>query len=560
MKACSLQLTGDLGLVIVVKGALDCCVLFPPEGLASCKGNSEEPRNVCLGRVISGQYDPFSLNSTAKCFTKCRLTNDSCSLENLQRYWQGFEVYLVESSSTETVNMTFVKTLVRNFSTDTSDAVIISLTPSQIPRQVMENKDKTSDTVQLPRSFFGSFRGKKPMVRLAITILDIGSGNLFKGPRLSQEDGGSVLNNHLVGLSVGNTPVTGLDEPVEITFSHQQNLSNMTLTCVFWDVTKGDWSSKGCSTHHKRGTTKCRCDHLTFFALLLRPILDKATVQALTYISQAGCGASMLFLTFTIIFYTVLRFSRQRFKSEDATKIHVALSISLFLLNLTFFIIVGSGSQGSNAACWARGAVFHYFLLCTFTWMGLEAFHLYLLILRVFNTYFGHYLLKLNLVGWGLPALVVICTGSANSYGRYRIHDEDNRTTLELCWFHKNTALYVTVHGYFLITFLFSAVVLALVAWKIFTLSSAMAGKEQGPNWKGVLTVLGLSSLVGVTWGLAILTPLGLSTVYIFAVLNSLQGVFIFCWFIIFYFPSQHATSSSSGTARVDQDHSVSRG
>lgn len=91
----------------------------------------------------------------------------------------------------------------------------------------------------------------------------------------------------------------------------------------------------------------------------------------------------------------------QRFKSEDAPKIHVALSLSLFLLNLTFFFNMGYGPQLSGATCRARGAVFHYFLLCTFTWMGLEAFHLYLLVIKVFNTYFGHYFLKLSSVGWG---------------------------------------------------------------------------------------------------------------------------------------------------------------
>lgn len=83
----------------------------------------------------------------------------------------------------------------------------------------------------------------------------------------------------------------------------------------------------------------------------------------------------------------------------------MALSISLFLLNLAFFINVGQGSNWSDATCWARGAVFHYFLLCVFTWMGLEAFHLYLLIIKVFNTYFGHYFLKLSLVGWGRCSL-----------------------------------------------------------------------------------------------------------------------------------------------------------
>ncbi|XP_073082292.1 adhesion G protein-coupled receptor G3 isoform X3 [Manis javanica] len=398
--------------------------------------------------------------------------------------------------------MSFVKAFVKNINTSISEDLHFSLTPSQIPRQVAADEDKHSDRVRLPGSLFETLQGNQSVIRLAVMVLDIGHGNLFKGPQFSQEDGRSVLNNRLVGLSLGGTPVTRLAEPLKMTFFHQLQPPNVTLSCVFWDVTKGstgDWSSKGCSTELRATGTVCRCDHLTFFALLMRPILDQATVKALIRISQAGCGASMIFLAFTIVLYAILRFSWQRFKSEDAPKIHVALSISLFLLNLAFFINVGQGSNWSDATCWARGAVFHYFLLCVFTWMGLEAFHLYLLIIKVFNTYFGHYFLKLSLVGWGLPALMVIGTGSANSYGRYAIRDKKNITTLELCWFREKTAvsaLYVTVHGYFLITFLFNAVVLGLVAWNICTLSSSTAGKEQGQNWKGVFTVLGLSCLV----------------------------------------------------------------
>ncbi|XP_066874629.1 adhesion G protein-coupled receptor G3 isoform X8 [Kogia breviceps] len=516
---------------MVTRGALGVLLLLH---LASDQKNSatalEEPRQPCKGLINANRFDDFSLKDTAKCFSKCAQSGDeSCNLGNLQRYWLNYEIHLVEKSLTETVNMSFLTTLVKNISTNISEDLHFSLTPSQVPKQVTEDRHQHPDRVRLPRSLFESLQGSRPVVRLAITILDIGSGNVFKGPRLSLEDGSSVLNDHVVGLSLGHINVTGLAEPLEITFSHKHQPPNMTLSCVFWDVTKGssgDWSSKGCSTDFGVNRTICRCDHLTFFALLLRPILDQATVTALTRISQAGCGTSMIFLAFTIVLYAVLRFSRQRFKSEDIPKIHVALSVSLFLLNLAFFINVGHGLKGSDAACWARGAVFHYFLLCAFTWMGLEAFHLYLLVIKVFNTYFGHYFLKLSLVGWGLPALIVIGTGSANSYGPYAIRDKKNTTTLELCWFREKTAisaLYVTVHGYFLITFLFSAVVLGLVAWKIFTVSSATAGKEKGQHWKGVLTLLGLSSLVGVTWGLAILTPLGLSTVYVFAVFTSLQ-------------------------------------
>ncbi|XP_004395889.1 PREDICTED: probable G-protein coupled receptor 97 [Odobenus rosmarus divergens] len=524
----------------------------------------EQSRNVCLGLINKGQYESFYLENTAGCFTKCTQSgNEDCDLKNLQSYWLEFEYHLLESQS-GIVNMSFLKAAVQNVSTNISEDLFFSLAPSQVPGQVTEDEREHPDRVRLPRSLFESLQSNRSEVLLAITVLDVGPGNLFKGPQLSLEDGSRVLNNRLVGLSLGGIPVSRLAEPLEITFSHQHLPSNMTLSCVFWDVTKGsagDWSSTGCSTELRAKRTVCRCDHLTFFALLLKPILDRATVQFLVRISQAGCGASMIFLAFTIALYAVLRFYRQRFKSEDAPKIHVALSMSLFLLNLAFFASVGHGPKQSDATCRARGAVFHYFLLCTFTWMGLEAFHLYLLVIKVFNTYFGHYFLKLSLVGWGLPALIVFGTGSADSYGRYTIRDRRNATTLELCWFREKatvSALYTTVHGYFLVTFLFSAVVLGLVAWKIFTLPSATAGKGQGPNWKGVFTVLGLSSLVGVTWWLAILMPLGRSTIYVFAVFNSLQGVFIFCWFTMLYFPRRSAKASSSGTGRADQVHTMS--
>ncbi|XP_064437275.1 adhesion G protein-coupled receptor G3 isoform X2 [Mirounga angustirostris] len=512
-------------------------LLLWASGMENSSNKYEQPRKVCLGLINADQYDSFHLENTADCFTKCTQSgNEPCDLENLQRYWLKFEYHLLESQS-GIVNMSFLKAAVQNVRTNISEDLFFSLTPSQ------SNRSEVS---------------------LAITVLDISPGNLFKGTQLSLEDGSHILNNRLVGLSLGRIPVSRLVEPLEITFSHQRLPPNMTLSCVFWDVTKGsagDWSSTGCSTEPRAKRTVCRCDHLTFFALLLKPILDRATVQSLVRISQAGCGASMIFLAFTIVLYVVLRFYRQRFKLEDAPKIHVALSMTLFLLNLAFFFNVGYSHKQSDTTCRSWGAVFHYFLLCTFTWMGLEAFHLYLLIIKVFNTYFGHYFLKLSLVGWGLPVLIVFGAGSVDSYGRYTIRDKRNATVLELCWFQEkatDSARYITVHGYFLVTFLFGAVVLGLVAWKIFTLPSATAHKGQGPTWKGVFTVLGLSSLVGVTWWLAILTPLGQSTIYVFALFNSLQGVFIFCWFTTLYFPSRSAGASSSGTGQVNQVHTTS--
>lgn len=51
----------------------------------------------------------------------------------------------------------------------------------QIPKQVMQGEVQPTDRVRLPKSLFGALLpGKRSAVRLAITVLDIGAGNVFK--------------------------------------------------------------------------------------------------------------------------------------------------------------------------------------------------------------------------------------------------------------------------------------------------------------------------------------------------------------------------------------------
>lgn len=44
-------------------------------------------------------------------------------------------------------------------------------------------------------------------------------------------------------------------------------LPSCSALTLLWPT--GDWDSHGCSTEPGDGRTVCRCDHLTFFALLL---------------------------------------------------------------------------------------------------------------------------------------------------------------------------------------------------------------------------------------------------------------------------------------------------
>ena len=79
------------------------------------------------------------------------------------------------------------------------------------------------------------------------------------------------------------------------------------------------------------------------------------------------------------------------------------LSTALLFLNLVFLLDGWITSFHVDGLCTAIAALLHFFLLATFTWMGLEAIHMYIALVKVFNTYIRRYILKFCIVGWGKP-------------------------------------------------------------------------------------------------------------------------------------------------------------
>lgn len=78
------------------------------------------------------------------------------------------------------------------------------------------------------------------------------------------------------------------------------------------------------------------------------------------------------------------------------------LTGALLSLHLSFLLSGWWAWHGAEGhVCLALGLLLHWALLSTFTWMAIEGFHLYVLLVRVFNIYITKYLLKLSLVGWG---------------------------------------------------------------------------------------------------------------------------------------------------------------
>lgn len=74
----------------------------------------------------------------------------------------------------------------------------------------------------------------------------------------------------------------------------------------------------------------------------------------------------------------------------------------MLLLNLTFLVDAWLALYPDAVGlCISTAFFLHYFLLCAFTWMGLEAVHMYIALVKVFNNYISRFMLKFSLVGWG---------------------------------------------------------------------------------------------------------------------------------------------------------------
>lgn len=97
--------------------------------------------------------------------------------------------------------------------------------------------------------------------------------------------------------------------------------------------------------------------------------------------------------------------SFRRRRPEKSVTVHLHLAGALLCLHLSFLLsglwVLVLKESDEGWLCRGLGLLLHWSLLATFAWMALEGFHLYLLLVRVFNIYIKKYVLKLSLVAWG---------------------------------------------------------------------------------------------------------------------------------------------------------------
>lgn len=330
-----------------------------------------------------------------------------------------------------------------------------------------------------------------------------------------------VLNSKVISASLGNGRHIQLSQMVHLTMKHLKTENVTNPACVFWDYTLHGWSSEGCEVEWSNAShTGCACSHLTNFAILMDvhavPLgaNHQLALQTLTYI---GCGISILALSAAMVVFTCFRNGK-----SDRALIHKNLCMCLLIAEVIF--LAGIDRTQNRIFCGLIAGLLHYFFLAAFAWMFLEGFHLYAMLVEVFEPEQPR--ARWYVAGaYSAPALVVLVAAAVfpAGYG-----------TPTHCWLSTERMFLMSFVGPVAAVLLANWICLSMVIYMMCTHSTvSLKSKDDSKLYKirvWLNSSLVLAFLLGLTWtfGLLYLNEQTVVMAYAFTILNSLQGLFIF--------------------------------
>ncbi|KAJ8707402.1 hypothetical protein PYW08_010654 [Mythimna loreyi] len=330
-----------------------------------------------------------------------------------------------------------------------------------------------------------------------------------------------VLNSKVISASLGNGRHIQLSQMVQITMKHI-NVENVTNpACVFWDYTLHGWSPEGCQVEWSNSThTGCACSHLTNFAILMDvhgvPLsaAHELALQTLTYI---GCGISTVALAASIIVFTCFRNGK-----SDRALIHKNLCACLLVAEIVF--LVGIDKTQNRIFCGVVAGLLHYFFLAAFAWMFLEGFHLYAMLVEVFEPAVPR-ARWYCVCAYVAPALVVLAAAAAYPAG----YGTDKH-----CWLTTDRWFIMSFIGPVILVLVANWICLIMVIYMMCSHSTvSLKAKDDAKLYKmkvWLKSSIVLAFLLGLTWtfGLLYLSEQTIVMAYAFTILNTLQGLVIF--------------------------------
>ncbi|XP_048039072.1 adhesion G-protein coupled receptor D2 isoform X2 [Megalobrama amblycephala] len=379
-----------------------------------------------------------------------------------------------------------------------------------------------------------------------------------KTPADQQTDGKRHHSGQLATAVISAT-VRDVQRAENVPVSVQYTLSSgimaeyskeVTPVCVFWNIGfmaghTSAWSNKGCRVlPSSPDVISCFCNHTTNFAVLMNymelrnfirteydlSLISGATVSPssawsakeesiLTKLTFIGSGASLCALVVTLMLFTVLDIPK-----SDRTSVHKNLFVSLTCAQI---VLLCSGSAVHNkVACMLVAALMHLFFMASFSWMLVEGLLLWSKVVSV-NLSEDRHMKYYYLIGWGLPVLIVTIT-LASASGKY---SADGHCWLSVqngvIWGFAGPVIFIIMVNIMILT---RVVLITIATAKRRSLMMNNSPEEQVSEQirAAVKAVLVLLPILGLTWLCGVLVPFSMVIAYIFSLLNSLQGLFIF--------------------------------
>ncbi|XP_049644254.1 adhesion G protein-coupled receptor E1 [Suncus etruscus] len=351
------------------------------------------------------------------------------------------------------------------------------------------------------------------------------SASFFHDPKnlLANSKRKLKMNSHvIVGIMTGERK-EGFSHPIVYTLENiEPKLKSEKPICVTWNMDEegGRWSRSGCvMLESAENYTVCSCNKLANLAIIMAS--DELTMDfTLHVISQLGMTISLLCLALAIATFLLCRSLR-----NQNTWLHLHLCLCLFLAKLLF--LAGVDKTGHQTGCAVIAGFLHYFFLACFFWMLVEAVLLFLMVrnLKVVN-YFNSRNIKMShlcALGYGLPGLVVLLSASIHSrgYGMY------NR-----CWLNTETGFIWSFLGPVCVIITVNFILLIGTLWILKQNLNSMNADVSKIKDTRLLTFKAFAQLfiLGCSWvlGLFQIGPIAGVMAYLFTIINSLQGAFIF--------------------------------
>uniref|UniRef100_A0A673TUB2 Adhesion G-protein coupled receptor G7 n=1 Tax=Suricata suricatta TaxID=37032 RepID=A0A673TUB2_SURSU len=358
---------------------------------------------------------------------------------------------------------------------------------------------------------------------------------------------------------------TSVDFVFNPTYDHKK-LKIHSYACVYWNFTKNDWDTKGCIKKDGANGFYCQCNHTTNFGVLMSFKKNYKYPESLDKLSTAGCALSITGLFLTIVFQIVTRNVRK----TSVTWVIVCLCTSMLIFNLLFVFGIENSNKKmnnntdtnetgsakneipetpfvSNPTCTVVAALLHYFLLVTFTWTGISAAQLYFLLIRTMKPLPQHFVLFISIIGWGVPAVVVVLTiGLIFSQNKSDSQWELNYRQEEICWLATSVNnnivtspfLWAFVLPVTLILIHNVVVFIIIIVKVIWKKNHNLTSTKKVSTLKKILSMLSIAVVFGITWILAYCMLINNEYVmiifsYLFCIFNTTQGLQIFILYTV---------------------------